>query len=346
MSYTPNFSDPRVVKRIKQALGFACGVMSHTKGHPWSTRYIDKYFGQGQLPLSKWLRSTLLITTKEVWSKDEGKCKEYMLNPKGVEYVKEVLGLAQTNITPIVLDVAKQSFEKELTSGQFPYKDASNRLWHPLQRYRKQHRKQTLKDYGYTHQYDIECCAPTLIYQYAVRCGMDEYPLALNQYLKDRTAIRQQLALDADIPIEAAKEIINALFAGAVISKNDSTDIYKILNGDIARIEYLKQDPFLTELRNDIKTCWEYIIPFLPRRKNAKTNRLLPIRSKQKWNVYFELERCVLNSVRSYLTAKSNRHFLIHDGWICEFDIDRDELIDFVRDQTGYVIKIEYEKID
>jgi hypothetical protein len=65
--YQPNFNDPRVLSRIKTALGFACAVMSETKSHPWSSRYIDKFFGSQRNDLSKYLRKTLLICTDEFY---------------------------------------------------------------------------------------------------------------------------------------------------------------------------------------------------------------------------------------------------------------------------------------
>ena len=72
--------------------------------------------------------------------------------------------------------------------------------------------------------------------------------------------------------------------------------------------------------------------------------RLLPLNARQKWNVYFELERVILNSVRTYLDDKSIRYFLMHDGWTCNREIDREELENYVRDDTGYEIKFDYLK--
>jgi hypothetical protein len=348
--YQPNLTDPKVIRRIIKALGFVCGVMSETRPHPWSSRYIDKYFGMSSRPLSKWIRQKLLIVTDDFFRfnipGEKGICKKYILNKDGVRYLKEVMKLNNIQLYPIVTDLINQEFQQELTSGKFPYLDKSNRLWHPLQRYRKQYREQSLGLHGYVHDYDIECCAPTLIHQYAQQLGMDLYLFALNKYLNDRTEIRNELARELELPVEAVKEIINALFAGARIANHEQSDIYQILNGDQARIEYLKQDQFLIELREDIKTCWEYITPHMSRRRNTKTNRLLPITSKQKWGVYFELERSVINSVRTYLDDKNYRYFLLHDGWCCDNELDLNELIDFVRIHTGYDLKFDYENLE
>jgi hypothetical protein len=350
MNYTPNFNDPRTIARIKQAMGFACGVMSLTKPHGWSSRYIDKYFGMSGRPLSKYLRNTLLICTDEFYlfnqsNPKENKCKEYILNLEGVKRLTGVLMNNNIQLYPSVVEVAQEPHKEELETGVFTYKDLSNRFWHPLQKYRKCYRTQILTDHGYLHDYDIECAAPTLIHQHAQHLGMDLYLFALNKYLADRTHIRQQLAHKLELDTCAVKEIINALFAGARISCHTDSDIYHILNGDLARIEFLKQDEFITELRNDIDICWEYITPTLSRRRNAKTNRLLPIISKQKWNVYFELERVIINSVRTYLDEREVKHFLIHDGWTCESEINKNELIEYVRNQTGFDVKFDYVKL-
>ena len=364
MIYEPNFNDPRVVARCKKALGFVCGVMSKTRGHPWSTRYIDKYLGISSNPLSKYLREKLLTVTDDYYRfnfGDRGICKKYILNSDGVDFLREKLTLTNTVNYPIVLQVAKTDHSSELNSGLFSYDDKSHRLWHPLQRYRKHHRTQILTDHGYQHHYDISTCAPQLIHQYSQQIPellapegkrqkikwqqgpMDLYLFALRRYLNDKEQVRQEIADKMNLPVDAVKEIINALFAGAVISTNERhSDIYDILNGDLARIEWLKQDPYIQELVADIKCCWEYITPTLMRRRSNKSGKLIKISSKQKWQLYFELERRVIDSVRTYLSERSIRYFLIHDGWSCDQEINQIELREYVKTQVGFDLMFDY----
>jgi hypothetical protein len=337
--------------------------MSTTKSQSWSSRYLDRYLGSSSHPLSKYLRENLLVVTDEFYryNSSQNKCKEYRLNQRGVDELRDALKITNIQTYPSVAQVAKEDHLAELNSGVFEYNDKSNRYWHPLQRYRRQHRSQILADYGYQHQYDIETCAPTLIHQYSqmiperiddkgkwLQGPMDLHLAALTQYLKEKTQVREEIALAIDLPAAAVKEIINALFAGAVISKNKDSDIYHILDGDISRIEWLKQDTYIQELARDIKTCWEYIRPVMQKRtrKTSKgTERLLPINARQKWLLYFELERRVIDSVRCYLDERSIKYFLIHDGWTCASSIDERELSDYVREQTGFDVKFEYLKI-
>jgi hypothetical protein len=362
MTYTPNFHDPRVRARCRHAIGFVCGVMSKKKPRQWSTRYIDQYLGNQRNDLSKWLRNQLLICVDDFYkynSGEQGICKKYLLNQSGLAALLEALETNNIQLYPSVVEVAESQHGLELTSGDFNYNDKSNRLWHPLQRYRRNYRTQILADHGYEHHYDIECCAPTLIYQYSqqipeviengrwLQGPMDLHLEALSRYLTDRQQVRDELAVALELPTEAVKEIINALFAGAVISRRRDSDIYEILNGDLARIEFLKQHEYIQELVKDIRCCWQYIRPVMQKRtkKTPKgTERRLPVTARQKWHLYFELERRVINAVRVYLEERSVRYFLVHDGWYSDREIDRDELRKFVYERTGFKLNFDYEK--
>lgn len=353
--YTPNLNDPRTQKRVKKAIAFTNAFLSDIKPRGWSTRYIDKYFGHQGNDLSKWLRTKLLICTNERYAMDSGICKEYIKNQNGMNSL-----LRQINSYPSVIQVTKdlvnEEFGKELKSKNFTYIDKSNRLWHDLQRVKKEYKREIFIENGLTYEYDIQCCAPTLIYQYSqqipemihnnkwIQGPMDLHLVALRRYLKDRKEIRNELANEAEITYEQAKEIINALLMGAQLGYNKDSDIYKILNGDKARIEFLKQHEYLKQLRTDIKTCWDYIKPTLPRKsiltKSGK-QRMLPISNKQKAGVYFDLERKVLNASRNYLDRTNNKYFLEHDGFACEKEVNLDELSKWVKLHTGFLIKLD-----
>lgn len=368
MTYTPNFTDPRVRARCLKAIGFVCGVMSTTKPQEWSTRYIDRYLGISSNPLSRYLREMLLVVTDDYYrynTSERGICKKYILNSEGLDHLRDLLKLNNIQTYPSVLQVAKQDHLTELDSGVFTYNDKSNRLWHPLQRYRKEMRTQILTDYGYHNHYDISTCAPQLIHQYSQQIPevlapegkrqrikwqqgpMDLYLFALRRYLNDKTQVREEIANSMALPVQAVKEVINALFAGAVISSNKDSDIYHILAGDLARICWLQQDTYVQELVSDIKCCWEYIRPVMQKRTKRTsqgTERLMPITSKQKWHLYFELERRVIDSVRTYMEERSIKYFLIHDGWSCNKEIDRNELNDYVRTTTGFALTFDHDK--
>ena len=351
MSYEPNYNDPRVRKRIKKALGFVGSCFSETKPKGWSTRSIDKHLGHQKENLSKYLRGHLLTCINDRYNKDTGQCKKYIKNKTGYDMVRSMLNniplyYSVSEVTEIT-DYIKNEYKTELSTLNFKYEDKAHRLWNPLQRVRKPYKKIIFSEVGLKYQYDIQCCAPTLIHQYSQKMEepMDLYLFALQSYLVDRKSIRTMLATEAEMSEDHIKVIINALLAGAQLSVNKKSDIYKLLKGDIARIEYLKQHPYIIELRNDIKTCWDYIKPTLYRRtitnKNNKT-QVLPISSKQKATIYFQLERLVLEAIIQFMDNLGDiQYFLEHDGWVCSKELDEELLIKWIKDKTGYDIQLE-----
>ena len=373
MSYTPNFNDPRVKKRIKKAMGFAIACFNVDKERTWSTRYIDKYFGISSNPLSKYLRERLLICTDQHYSSLTHTAKKYKLNQSGIEFLQAcITGVMNTNVLQVQkqgIEWAKEEFHEELSTRVFKYTNKSNRNWHPLQRVRREIKRQVFADSNLRYQYDIQCCAPRLLLQYSqqipeildtntlvgpqnkkralwLQGPMDLWLPNIEAYLKNRTELRNELAQRAEIAPDVAKEIINALFAGARLGLHEDSDIYQLLEGDIARIHYLKQDPFISGLRNEIKIMWEYIQPVMPKRTiTTKTGQVkrLGITSKQKWNLYFALEMKVLTAITDYLTETNNKFFTEHDGCSCEREVNQIDLIIFVRTKTGFDIKLDLE---
>ena len=370
MKYTPNLNDPRIIKRMRHAYGFTRAVMSVDKSTRWATRTIDKYYGQQQNQLSKYLRNLLLICTNHNYKQNSHIVKEYRINPVGLNYLRDVLGknhhtITLPSISPSVLQVTEidtdevfdyelvseycyREFGEQLQTLQFIYEDKKDRLWNPLQNVKKIYKHQLLAENGLIYHYDIQCCAPTLIYQYSIKCGNDLYLPNLLNYLDNKNTIRNHIASQLEIPDNITKIIINALFCGARIGISNKFAISKLLNHDIARITWLKEDPYITELRNEIKICWNYIEPHTTIRYSNKNNkrRKLAMNSKIKWGVYFRQERLVLDTVRKYLQTTNNNHFLEHDGWVTSNIIDKNDLQQHIRDTIGYDIRLDMTKID
>jgi len=87
-------------------------------------------------------------------------------------------------------------------------------------------------------------------------------------------------------------------------------------------------------------------MPYSTKVNKRGVTKRVPINARQKTARYRDLERGVLDSVRTYLTETNNKHLAEHDGWTCQNEIDETELIDYVRTHTGYEIEIEKEIIE
>lgn len=375
-AYTPNFNDPRVIRRIRLALGWSRGVLSNTEQRAWSTRYIDKFFGVQSNPLSRYLRSILLTTTNNNWSKDSGICKQYCLNQKGYDYLRSCL-MGQTTKTwreylrddevkvnpvsyPIVLQVTNLEFDKhlikelvereygtELKNLNFNYKDQSQRLWHPLQNIKREFKKEIFKEHRLTHNYDIASCAPRLLLQHAEHLGLDLYLFAIKEYISNKQYQRQRLSELLELSVKDIKIIINALFCGARMGINQDFALSQLVKHDPARMYLLKEDSFIKELRSDIKEIWAVIEKSMPKITTTKSGkeRKVALSSKRKWQKYFELERQVLNEINEYLYKTNNACFLEHDGFVSNKPIDQEQLIQEIKTNIGFVIELDYTEI-
>jgi hypothetical protein len=342
MSYKPNFDDPRVQDRLITSVKFCEKYLRADKSQWLSTRWIDKSFGSQRNALSQYLREVLLVCVNDSYNKNTGQCKTYRLNQSGFDEIKGLIKNTQTTYSVVDL---QSRFQQQLETGKFEYNDTSDRLYHPIQNCPRQAKKQLLAEQGYRWHYDIECAAPTLLHQYSQQIPqtpMDLYLPALREYIRNRQRIRTQLAQECEVNEQVIKRIINGMFQGAQISNYTQSLTYQELDGDTARIEFLKQHKFIQELKADIAVMWKYIKPTMQKRTIKTTNgtdRVLPISGKQKTGLYRELERQVLNAVIDYTSKRGIRCFLEHDGWATESELDQMDLCEFVRNATGFDIK-------
>lgn len=345
--YAPNVNDPRIADRIKKSIIFVERYVSATSKGWLSRDHINNHLGASNRDLGKFLREKLLICVNEYYNKETGKCKEYILNEAGLNEIKELLANKQVTIHYSVAEVAEH-LQKQLISGNFEYRDSSDRKFNPIQNIRRAAKKQILSANGYCYQYDIQCSAPTLLFQRAKQLGLESWSDELHQYLNDRNKLRQHIADECEIPLALAKKIITALFQGSHISHSHKTSIYKDLNGDHARIDWLKEDQQLSVIREDIKQIWQTLKPLVQKRTITNKNgviRSLPTTGKQKTALYRNLEREVLNVIEIYLKENTERYFLEHDGWSCDSELDIDQLKRFIKEHTGYQIEIDLEII-
>jgi len=360
--YTPNFDDPRVSARCKTALGFVIGVLSETKSHQWSTRYIDKHLGQQQTKLGKYLRESLLICDSDKYYYGiEHKCKEYRSNAEGIEHLKDHIHHVlpaeayPTTLTTnyempvrdnhLVRHLIEREYGDQLRSGDFDYRESHHRLWNNLQNVKSVYRKPILSEYGYSHNYDIEACAPNIIEQLSRRYGNDLYMPALDDYIIHKAEFRKQISKDFELDVKTTKVFLNSLFCGASIGMNSQFATSIMLNNDVAKITLAKEHATITQLREDIKLCWSHIVDSnqeISRRRKIETNRLLPVNSRERWSVYFKYEREVITSISRYLRELNTKCFLEHDGFSSNQLVDVVELCSRVKLDTGFDLKIEY----
>jgi hypothetical protein len=333
--YNPKFNHKSFQKRALTAIEFV-ETYVHQRPVPVSKTQIVKHFGQLQLASAQWLKDQLLICVDPYFNWQTHQCKKYIRNEQGLADLRKSL-----NMTPVKLS---KDLEQQLDASEFVMTEKSDRFHNRIQYIPKKIRNPLLKDRaGHRFNYDIECAAPTLLYQYAKKLAAPhgrwiELP-HIEFYLNDRKLVRDELSIKYNISASLIKEIIVGLFQGAQLSLSHNTRIFHLLSGNYNLIRSLKADPYLIELRNEIKQMWNEIIPEMKTQLNKKR-----INGKDKTAKYRELEREVMSVIKRELQRTNNRYLDIHDGWSCRDICDIRSLIDQVRANTGYVIKIDSEE--
>jgi hypothetical protein len=299
-----------------------------------------KHFGNTSRPLGRYLKDTILDTTDNWFNQATGECKKYRLNIAGLNHVKTLAGLEQ--FVPTI----DTELDQQLTTGDFEYSAKSDRLYNPIQNITRRIRQPLLANRGYRYNYDIEAAAPTVLLQRAQQIDPDVKFPALENYVLNRSLVRQQLAKSCEISETNVKFVINAMLQGAVISCYEHGKIFQELQNDYDAVRRLQHNNQIQAVKQDIKHLWTILKRDFPERlttlKSGKTRRAR-LNGRDKSGYYRAIESQVGKVIQKALRKHKIKFLWIHDGWACDGVIDPRALETQVRRSTGYTIRIDYE---
>lgn len=338
----PNLNDPRIQRRCWQALAYARRRFG-TRPRECSNREMARYFGNMSRNPGQWLRHLLVVEVNRYFNASEGVSKEYILNPLGFVELQQHLGITTEQLDRASVDQTLDEHRGALESGDFDYVDKSHRLWHPLQWIRSDIRSHVFADCGWQYSYDIRAAAPSMLMQRAQDKDPELDLPALAAYIANRDSLRHRITRLTGHPYAIAKTVVNALVCGAHLNPSPKASITRLL-GNSRDVRVLKEDPVIVEFCQDIAKMWRVIFQGLPQRTNEQGRRL-PRNSRERWAVYFQLEREVLDVTRRFLRSKKIKPFLIHDGFILQQGIDVMQLETYIRNQTGMQLTIEFKTL-
>lgn len=338
MSYTPNFQDPRIQARVRRCLNFVELYLRPNRINWVASAELYRAFGNTSRQPARYFKEAMLTVADPYYNKATSACIKYRLNAPGVKQIKQLAGLE--DFVPEI----DSELTQQLITGEFEYETKSDRLFNQIQFYNRDIRGSLLSNHGYRYNYDIEAAAPTLLLQKARQRQIDFTAPALEQYIANRSVVRQLLAQECEISQDQVKFVINAVLQGAVISSYRDSKIFNELDCDYDVIKRLQNNQRLLEIRNDIREMWKILKQDFPVRyttdKSGRT-RSARLSGRDKSGYYRELELEVGKVIRRHLKKNSVRCLWLHDGWSCDKVIDPNTLITEVRQQTGFVIKLD-----
>lgn len=329
ITYTPNWENGHVKKRVDKVLNWAAQFVVGSRGSIMPVRLhskiLNQVFGPKGNPLGDFLRDKFLHEISKSYSTWENRSKEYIVSGKAFEEINAIYhNPVQRNTTTAYVDTSsplarlQKAHEAELTGEQqFAMRDISNRLWHPLQNIPKKDKTVFWQTWSMPYNYDISACAPSILYQLALASGMPEVVGdAMKLYVDKKGEFRAHVANISGLELDEAKKLINSLFNGARLSKNFRCTAFQMVDQDHKRMEALQQDEQVLALRRSIKYGWKAIERAMNQvAKEQKTADISLRKAKIKWGIYFKYERKVLNAITRELDRQDIRYFTEHDGF-------------------------------
>jgi hypothetical protein len=168
VTYEPNWKNPQVKRRAITVFSFVELFMSTWRGTEISANELREVFGGASNPLTIYLRNMLLVQVSNSYQIGQYS-KIWCLNSKGFEKLKHHLNISNKGENPqgiVIADVyVLEKFGNELATLNFQYNDSSNRLFHPLQNMKKEQKDDFWARHGLPFNYDIEACAPNILFQ-------------------------------------------------------------------------------------------------------------------------------------------------------------------------------------
>lgn len=359
--YQPNFSDPRIVKKSMEVISWCELNLSVERKLRKSHRTLREIFGPTGNKLSKWLRDNLIIQSG--YFEKGGQCYEYILRKGGIEEIKKLI---KDNFKPgeekqksrrikktlllddnndVVVDennvkFLTQKLREQIKKLEFEYNSKGWRDYNPLQNIKRVNKQKFWSD-KLPHDYDISAAAPTILLQYSERLGLISIVnSSLRDYLDNkneyREHVRSLIEIEGEEGIQIAKKILNGLFNGAILSKNESypCQIYLLVNMDNKKMDRLINDKKIRHLRANIGYIWRQL-----KRKHFKLEKGR-IKSGEKWNLYFMLEFNIMKEVYSYLDNKKIKYFKEHDGFRTNKKVNINEIEKLIEDRTAFILKL------
>lgn len=344
-TYKPNFKDPRVRRKAEAVLKWCDGLRLFKNGRVVHHDILTEVFGnRSQGGLSEWLYVNLLAQSGHY---QPGKRSfSYRLKERGYQKVHGLLG----STPPTEVEVVKDQYASFVSgSEQLVYKDRGDRRYHPIQNIKRDIRRKVFAGWW---DYDIEACAPTLIHQFVITSrwyeprSTNDFP-ALTRLISDKQAVRREIGDLTGLDAQAVKELLSAVFFRGNPAPSHKAGMFRILGGDIERHARFLQNPYVKQLRDDVRRLWSKATLF--DRIDRGTGSLFDSRkavkrpsktAKLRMSIYLSLERRVIQVLEDEIAQQKVPLILMHDGFMVRQRLRVNELEKLVRDKTGFSVRL------
>ena len=349
----PNFNDPRVRRRMRLALGWVLSQMSVDE-IPKQLYCKDisspNAIGMSSNNLSKWIKYHLLNTVNDSYSMDKGTCKTYTLNLSGTRMIAEILGYnvfsgLSSDLKALQIQLGVEYLKTHFPLNEIQYREKSNRYWNPIQNVKKEVRNRYLADNGLTEQYDIQCAAQSLTYQTYLRYT-DKRLIMIENYIANRASVRRKIAQDVGLPETNIKQLLTAMNNNSRLQAHMKCETFYLAEYSTKKVIAFNNHPSIVYLKADISQMWKVIGKHIDRDQTTLSNgitRKTRINGSVKSQLYFSLEKQVMDIAYAYLNSINKQFIRLHDAFITQpiNQTDINNITTQIKSLTGYNVVLD-----
>jgi len=194
------------------------------------------------------------------------------------------------------------------------------------------------------YEYDLESAHQSILLQLLDNKGID-FPelIKLREYVENKKVIREKLSEELQLPLDIAKNILQALTYGARLSRSPEEAIYRECEGDKEAIERVVTHPWLDQYRKIFEKAHQHLIGD---KKNFKNVLGIVCEkagvSQQMAHLLQGYERQVIDSLINR-SNKGDIALLLHDAIVFNGKTSSSDLSAFVKRDTGFDLRFSEE---
>lgn len=230
-------------------------------------------------------------------------------------------------------------------SEDMEYNERTYRLWSGLQNIKTELKPLFYKHTIYKHNYDISNAAITILLGYVEsRLSINtqvEFP-NIHYYLNNKNEIRKQVMDLFNLSYKDAKDVLMHLTNKGYISKSDQCRWKEITNDPFGtKLNKMRnQGHFLIDFYDEVKRMWKLAREI---QRTEFDSELIPVdpKNEHRFNLYFFLERQILEVIKSQLNSAHISYLTEHDGFRTNLPVDVSKLEQAIFDQLQIRVKIE-----
>lgn len=340
-----------LLKRMKLALPYLYLIQ---RDHPIQihSRVLRAVFGKTDVGTR--LAKCLLWVEDNSWRYDESSytrtdevfCKRYSVNRRNFKTIADEAGISKDDLEFAVIQDFIIRYKDQLYSGDFDFRNKGYRIYHELTTVQTDIRDQVFAHCGYTYEYDISACAPSIIIGLAKKNKIRTRRNELEQFAKNPKQWRKDLADKLNAPMTFVKRFVNAVIHGARLHPNEGT-IHELC------VEY---DVNITTLavatqnfRREFSAVLERLIKIGELVLPDDFDESIKLNKGQRVHYLFTRYEAMIRDVwTKFFKEHGFRVHSVHDGFYLSGDASAlmNELSNLISEQIGFNVKIEGDVIE